>query len=119
MEKSKITETILVLTTGFLVVFLMTKIKVFLYVALLFGLLGILIPSLAKYIAIAWFKLADALNYVMSRIILGTVFFLFLFPISLLYKLFKKDKLNLRNPSQSLWTERNHQYQSADLENIW
>jgi hypothetical protein len=92
---------------------------VFLYVALLFGLLGILIPSLAKYIAIAWFKLADALNYVMSRIILGTVFFLFLFPISLLYKLFKKDKLNLRNPSQSLWTERNHQYQSADLENIW
>lgn len=119
MEKSKINETSLVLTTGFLVVFLMTKMKVFLYIALLFGLIGILIPALAKLIAIAWFKLADALNYVVSRILLGTVFFLFLCPIAFIYRLFKKDKLNLRKPSASLWIERNYQYQSTDLENIW
>ena len=119
MNKTKILETSLVITTGFLVIYFLTSIKAFLLVALTFGLIGILIKPLAKYVAILWFKLADALNFVVSKIVLGTIFFLVLFPISLLYRISKNDKLQIRKSKSSLWTIRNYKYKSADLENIW
>jgi polyferredoxin len=119
MDKTKTLETSLVITTGFLVIYLITNNRLFLYLAFAFGVTGIFIKPLAKYIAIAWFKLADILNYFVSKIILGTLFFIVLFPVSLLYKITNKDKLRLKRSKSSLWIERNHTYSSADLENIW
>ncbi len=119
MDKSKTLETSLVLTTGFLLIYLITGNKVFLYLAFAFGITGIFIKPLAKYIAIVWFKLADVLNYIISKIILGTLFFVVLFPISVLYKISNKDKLRLKRSKSSMWIERNKKYSSADLENIW
>lgn len=119
MERTKTLETSLVLTTGFLLVYLLTKNEMFLYLAFAFGITGIFIKPLAEYIAIAWFKLADILNYFISKLILGTLFFFVLFPVSLLYKISNKDKLRLKKSKDSNWIERNHTYSSADLENIW
>jgi hypothetical protein len=59
------------------------------------------------------------LNFVVSKIILGTLFFVVLFPISVLYKISNKDKLRLKRSKSSTWVERNHTYTSTDLENIW
>jgi polyferredoxin len=119
MERTKTLETGLVLTTAFLVIYLLTGNNVFLYLALTVGISGIFVKPVAKYIAIAWFKLADILNYFVSRIILGTLFFVILFPISLLYKITNKDNLRLKPSHKSTWIERNHTYSSGDLENIW
>jgi polyferredoxin len=119
MDRIKTLETSLVLTTGFLLIYLLTKNDLFLYMAFAFGITGIFIKPLAKYIAIAWFKLADILNFVVSKIILGTLFFVVLFPISVLYKISNKDKLRLKRSKSSTWVERNHTYTSTDLENIW
>jgi len=119
MTKTKILETSLVLTTGFLVIYAIKPIEAFLYLALSFGLIGIFIKPLAKQIAIAWFKLADLLNFVMSKVVLGTIFFAILFPISLLYRISNKDKLQLKKSQKSAWIERNYAYKSADLKNIW
>jgi hypothetical protein len=119
MDRTKSLETSLVLTTGFLLIYLFTKNDMFLYLAFAFGITGIFIKPLAKYIAIIWFKLADILNFVVSKIILGALFFVVLFPISLLFKITNKDKLRLRRSMSSTWVERNHTYSSADLENIW
>ena len=119
MDKSKTLETSLVLTTGFLLIYLITKSNLFLYLAFAFGITGIFIKPLAKYISIAWFKLADILNYFVSKIILGMLFFVVLFPVSLLYKITNKDKLRLKQSKNSNWIERNHTYSSADLKNIW
>ncbi|MCA1760392.1 MAG: hypothetical protein LC658_11545, partial [Bacteroidales bacterium] len=116
MERTKILETGLVLTTAFLVIYLITGNNVFLYLALTVGLLGIFIKPVAKYIAIAWFKLAGILNFFVSRIILGTLFFIILFPISLLYKIPNKDNLRLKRSDKSTWNIRNHTYSSGDLE---
>lgn len=118
-DKNKTLETSLVLTTGFLLVFLLTKISFFLYLSFTLGVIGIFVRPLAKLISIAWFKLADFLNYVMSRVLLGTVFFVILLPISLIYRLTNSDKLHLSNRSASTWNERNKKYKGADLENIW
>lgn len=119
LEKNKIPETILVLTTGFLWIFIITKTELFLYIAIAFGMCGIFIKPLAKYITVGWFKLADILSYVSSKIILGMLFFIVLYPISLLYKISNKDKLRRKRSEDSDWIERNHNYSSADLQNIW
>ena len=119
LDKSKISETSLVLTTGFLVLYIIVKNDVFLYFAIGFGLTGIFIKPLAKIIAVAWFKLADILNYFMSKIILGALFFVVLFPISILYRIMNGNKLDQKNSSKSIWKERTHTYSKNDLENIW
>jgi hypothetical protein len=91
----------------------------FLYFAIAFGTIGLFIKPLAKIVAVAWFKLADILNYFMSKIILGTLFFVVLFPISILYRMMKGNNLNRRNLSKSMWVERSHTYSKNELENIW
>lgn len=119
MDRNKSLETSLVLTTGFLILFLIFGNEWFLYLALAFGVIGIFIKPLAKYIAIAWFKLADILNFFVSKIVLGALFFVILWPISMLYKISNKDKLRLKKSKDSMWIKRNHSYSSADLKNIW
>jgi hypothetical protein len=119
MERTKVLETGLVLTTAFLVIYLLTGNYVFLYLALTFGISGIFVKPVAKYIAIVWIKLTEILNFFVSRIILGTLFFMILFPISLLYRISNKDNLRLKRSDKSIWIERNHKYSPGDLENIW
>ncbi len=119
IDKIKTLETSLVLTSGFLVLFVIFGHSWFLYSALTFGLIGIFIKPLARYVAVVWFKLADILNFVVSKIILGTLFFVLLLPISILYRLSNKDKLQIKRSGNSNWTVRNHNYSSKDLINIW
>ena len=119
MDRNKSLETSLVLTTGFLILFLLFGKEWFLYLALGLGITGIFIKPLAKYIAIAWFKLADILNFFVSKIVLGTLFFVVLWPVSMLYKISNKDRLHLKKSEKSNWIERNHVYSSEDLKNIW
>ena len=119
MDRNKTLETSLVLTTGFLLLYFITKNDVFLYISFVFGIIGIFIKPLAKCIAIGWFKLADILNYFVSKIILAVLFFVVLWPVSILYKISNKDKLRLKKFRNSNWIERNYVYSSSDLENIW
>jgi len=119
MNKIKSLETSLVLTTGFVLIYFITSNIILLYLAFSFGIIGIFVKPIAKYIAIAWFKLGDILNFVVSKIILGSIFFLVLVPISLLYRLSKNDKLKIKKPQKSNWVQRDYTYKSADLKNIW
>jgi hypothetical protein len=119
MERTKTLETSLVLTTGFLLIFIITQNELFLYISLGLGVTGIFFKPIAKYIAVAWFKLADILSYVTSKIILGILFFAVLFPVSILYKLLNNDKLKLKRSETSNWVERNHAFSASDIEKIW
>jgi hypothetical protein len=119
MNKAKVLEVSLVISTALAIVYWRSSIKTYLYLAIAIGLIGILIPPLANLIAKGWFKLADILSFVMSRIILGILFYLVLFPISLLYRIGRTEKLQIRKPASTTWVTRNHQYMENDLENIW
>jgi len=118
-DKNKILETSLVLTTGFMLLFLITEVSIFLYLSFAFGIIGIFFKPVANYITIAWFKLADILNFVVSKIILGILYFVLLFPIAVVYRWTNKDKLQLKKPDVTNWEVRNKKYNSKDLENIW
>jgi len=119
MKKEKILEAILVITTGMLVIFLITHRQVFLFIAVTTGAVGIVIKPLAGWIAALWYKTGEVLGNVVSKVILTVVFFLLLVPIALFYRLFHKDPLRLKNTGGSNWSVRDHDYTGDDLKNSW
>jgi len=109
----------LVIVTGLLLLYFFFKAAFFLYSPLILGLIFLFIPSIGNWIVSIWFKLAELLGWINSRILLSIVYFIFLVPVAMLFKLFNKNPLALKNTNSSLYTERNHTYISKDLENIW
>jgi hypothetical protein len=112
-------KSILVIVTGFLVLGFIFKKPAFYYTALIIGLLSLIIPAAQTVILYIWNKIAQVLGWINTRILLTLVFYLFLFPVSLLSKLFTKNMLGLKRPGGSVYTERNHTYTASDLENPW
>ena len=76
-------------------------------------ILGMIFPRALVIPNRLWMKLAEALSFVMTRVILGLVFFLVAMPIGLLRKLFGGDPLNRRAaPMESYW--RTYSARQAD-----
>lgn len=113
-------KTILVIVTGLLALAWIFNVPLLGKIALAIGAISIFIPPAAKAIEWAWFKIALALGWVNSRIILSIVYFVFLMPIAWLSRWFTKDPLALKKEKRStLFVDRNHLYTGKDLENIW
>jgi hypothetical protein len=73
-------------------------------VGLLLMFLGALWPRSLVVPAKAWMLLAEALSFVMTRIILAVVFFFIVTPIGVVKRLFGWDPLSRRNAgSESYW----------------
>jgi hypothetical protein len=113
-------KNILVIVTGLLAIALVFKIYWLLLLVLAIGAVSIFFPVAAKGIEWAWLKLALALGWVNSRILLSVIYFVFLLPIAWISRLFTRDPLLLRKKkTSSLFVTRNHLYTKKDLENIW
>src|SRR5262245_6345914 len=67
----------------------------------LLAVFGVIWPRALKYVYIAWMALAFVLGFVMSNVILTLFFFLFVTPIGLLARLFRKDFLALKWDKQA------------------
>jgi len=125
MERKKVLEAILTISAALLIIHFVliykyeTHNEVLVPIALGLMLVALLSKWLSSKIIWLWFKLSEVMGYVMSRVVLSIVFFLFLFPISILYRLFNKDSLNLHNEEGSTYAIRNHTYNSGDLDNPW
>ena len=120
----KITQTLLVLSLAFVAVHLFVVQDIsnlyFLYVAIVFIVLA-LFPQffLSGFIAKVWLKFGEAMSWVMSKIILTLLFYLFVFPISSLYRLFSKDLMMIKKRKDTYFKERNHLFEKKDIENPW
>lgn len=121
MTRQKDLESVLAITVGMAILFLVFRVKIFLTISVIVGLSGLLSKYLAKKISWLWLKLTEGLGAVMSKIILTVVFAVFLLPLSLLAKIFrKKDDLRLiKSAEQSYYIIRDHEYIAKDLENVW
>ena len=77
---------------------------------------GVIWPRALKYVYIAWMALAFTLGFVMSNVILTLFFFLFVTPIGLVARLFRKDFLARKGDSQaaSYWIQYKREVRSAD-----
>lgn len=119
-NKIKSLETIIVLALASILGCWFFEIQVLLYFGVGFLVIGIISKSLTQIIHFLWMKLAEGLSYVSSRIILSVVFYFFLTPISLFYRLFKKNSLFTSTQStNSNFVERNYEYSEKDIENPW
>ena len=117
--KGNYRESCLVIMTGLLVFWMIYQVKVLITIAIAIGLIGAFIPTVGEWINWIWYKIADVMGWVMSKVLLSAIFFLFLFPIALIYKLFNKDTLQLKKKQDTYWTKRSHKYAAKDLENVW
>ena len=118
--KSQPVNTMLTISTGFIVIFLITNWKWALFVALAIGLFGMFSPYISRKIDYLWMKLAYLLGLIIPNIILSLIFFLFLFPISILSKLFgKKDPLILTNKGNSIYKITSKSFDKKSFEKPW
>jgi hypothetical protein len=102
--KSNPDKTILTICTGIALIFLLTEIKFFLIISFSLGLIGIVSTFLSRIVEKLWFKIAEILGYIVPNIILSVIFYLFLFPTSLMSKVFrKKDLLKLKSSEDTTY----------------
>ncbi|RYY09535.1 MAG: hypothetical protein EOO04_38245 [Chitinophagaceae bacterium] len=110
----------LVIVTGLVVLYFIFKSVYWLYAAAAIGLLSVFIPVAGNGIVWVWFKIAEILGNINGKIILTVLFWVFLVPIALFYRLFAKNPLAVKRTGKaSLYHERNHTYTKEDLEQTW
>jgi hypothetical protein len=119
MKREKNLETILVISTGLVIFYSFTHVKLLLIIALLLNIIGLCSNFLAGKINWLWFKIAELLGFITSKVLLSIVFFIFLFPIALLYRLFNRNNMQLKGTRKTYYFTRNHKYTPKDLENVW
>ena len=125
ITKSKGTETLSMISFGFLVIggVIWFKNGVFpmwtIYVALGSLFNGLFVPVISKRITWLWLKLAEGMGFIMSKVVLGALFYLFIGPYSLLFRVFNSDNLNIKSKKESYYSDRNIEYNSKDLSNPW
>lgn len=117
--KEKNQETILAICLGLLVIHLIFKVQVLVPISL--GLIAVALFSqfLAGLITWVWLKISHIMGFVMSKVIMGIVFYGFLFPIAMLSRLFKGNPLQLKKQPDTYYITRNHTYSGPDMENPW
>jgi len=126
LNREKKVEAILVIVLGFLVLYFVFKFMWdkehtwMLYVSGVVGVLSMMSDTIMNGVTWVWFKIAEVMGtYVMGPLLLGIVFFLILFPISVLARIFSKDDLMLKKRDDSYFVDRSHAYTAKDIENIW
>src|SRR4030042_1126707 len=99
MKKTEKTyQSILAIAMGFLVIFILTRRNVFLWISMGVGVCALLSKWLADRLAWGWMRLASGLGFVMSKVMLSLVYYVFLVPIALLSRLFRRtDELQLKD----------------------
>jgi len=76
---------------------------------------GLFVPPLAKFFHVWWMRLAFALGYVNSRILLTVIYFLVFLPYGLVSRLFRRDPLRRRAAkAESYWIPREKTRQAKE-----
>lgn len=119
MQRQKTLETILVLVGALLVFYFIFDLRLLLKIALVLAAIGIFIPFLAEKIHWAWMKLAHILGYVMSRVLLTLIYFIFVVPLAFFSRLAGKNSVQLKAGQKSYFKDRNFRYDKGSLENVW
>ena len=121
--REKDLEAILIICIGLLVVYFATKQQHRWLISLsaVLGFIGVASTWLTSKIVRLWMQIGEKMGWVMSKVILGTLFFVFLLPLALLSRATSKaSSLQLKKPTgDSYYFTRNHKYEPKDLKNVW
>jgi Zn-dependent protease with chaperone function len=114
------TKTMLTITMGFLVVYLIGQWNWAMITALIVGFIGMFSTYLSQKVEWLWMQLTKILSYIVPNILLSAVFYLLLFPVAVLARIFgKKDALMLKGGAASTYIIRNKNYGKEDFTHPW
>ena len=112
-------STMLIISMGFLVLYLVKEWHWAVIVSLSAGIIGIVSPFLSRKIEWAWMKLGKLLGYIVPNILMSIVFYLILFPVALLSRLSRKDPLMLSKDHDTYFVDVGKETAREDFEKIW
>lgn len=113
-------STILSIVTGSLFLFLIFNNKILIHFCLSIGLLSLISPYISMKIDFVWNQITWLLSLIIPTILLTVIFFFILTPIAFLSKLFgKKNMLQIKNTSDSLFINSNKEFNSKSFEKPW
>lgn len=112
-------ENILVICMGFLILHIIFNVKALFFASFTIGMGGLLSSTFRNIVNALWYKIIYLISYINSRLLIALIFYLLLFPMSLLSRLFSKDPLQLKKGKDaSYYIERNHLYLKNDLDEL-
>lgn len=112
-------KTLLVICLGMLVFYFFTGYIYFIWISLVVSLCGIISPTISTCIVWLWNKLTQALGFVMPKVILTLVYYLILFPLSTISKLFSKNTFHVKNDKTSFFTDVKKEFDKREFEKLW
>ena len=113
------TQTILTIVIGLILFYLITDIQFLIHLSFILGAIGLFSTYLSKVVDYLWIKLAWVLSLIVPNILLSIIFYLILFPIALISKIFHKDTLKIKKQKASIYKEINKTFVLEDLKNPW
>ena len=94
--------------------------KQLLVLAIAIGIISILSEKANNKIIWVWNKLAEVLGLIMPNVLLSIVFYLFLTPLAFINRIKrKKNPLQLKNTTTSVYTSKRKEFSPESLEKIW
>tara|TARA_B100001250_G_C19124123_1_gene496634 strand:+ start:24 stop:437 length:414 start_codon:yes stop_codon:yes gene_type:complete len=99
---------ILLFIAGFLFYKEKESFQIFIYLAVVFTGLGLILPIILKPIYMVWMIFATILGWIMTRVILSLLFYLIITPIGLIGRLFGEQFIELgwNDSKRSYWNYR-------------
>ncbi len=119
IDRNKSKDTGIVLALALAIYSLYTADFIYLKIGIPILAIALICPIVLYPVAWLWFGFSMILGAITSRIILSLVYFILIFPLSLLFRLFGKDDLMLRKfkkGKESVFIDRQHKFVASDLE---
>ncbi|MDA3820788.1 MAG: hypothetical protein PF590_10050 [Candidatus Delongbacteria bacterium] len=113
-------KSVLIITVGFIVIYLTSKWIWALWIAVAIGFCGMASKYLTVKIDFLWRQLARLLNLIIPNLLLTVVYFIMLVPIAMLSRLFtKQDHLHKKNSPDSLFEKQDKAFDPPSFEKPW
>ena len=112
-------STMLILSMGCFALFILNHWYCALWASLTIDAIGIFIPWLSIKITWAWMKLANIMGFIFPKILLTLIFFLILFPIALISKIFRRDPLMRLGKYSTYFIDVNKEATPESFRKMW
>jgi len=120
MQEDTSRRTVLIISMGFLGLYLLFSWNWAAWVSLIAGVAGIVSSRLSRKIEWLWMKLAKISSFIIPNILLTLVFFLILFPLARFARLVgKKDLLMLSPKHSTYFIDIDKPMDRSDFEKTW
>lgn len=119
ISKKQASDTGMAMTLIMLLLGYFTQNVIYFKIAIPVLVIAMAFPMFFYPVAIIWFGLTTLLGQVVSKVLLTVIYFVILFPVSIIRQFMGKDSLDLKTfkkSTKSAMVTRDHQFVSKDIE---